>query len=108
MGSMPGALDEGPVAVPGWVGHNAAAGLQAELTKVKLAVQAFLFGDSKASADSKLHGELQEARVQQTSCPLGRRQVLERLPSPPGIPATILFFMGLFWELCLSQFTSSW
>lgn len=56
MGSMPGALDEGPVAVPGWVGHDAAAGLQAELTKIKLAVQAFLFGDSKASADSKLQG----------------------------------------------------
>lgn len=55
-GSMPGALAEGPVDVPGCVGHDAAAGLQAELAKVKLAIQAFLFGDSKASADSKLQG----------------------------------------------------
>lgn len=53
---MPGALDKDPVAVPGWVGHGAAAGLQAELAKVKLAVQAFLFGDSKASTASKLQG----------------------------------------------------
>lgn len=38
-GSTPGALDKGPVAVPGWVRHDAAAGLQAEFAKVKLAVR---------------------------------------------------------------------
>lgn len=51
---MPAALDEGSDAAPGWVGHVAAAGLKAELAKVKLAVLAFLFQDSKVSTDSKL------------------------------------------------------